>query len=93
LRRGCCRSRHRSREESIDRRHPKPRGRRQKELAKALAKQIEQSLPTSESGSEWWVDPTNGGPQISVPITSMLTLIAYRFAIGFVGASVAIFLR
>ena len=32
----------------------------QKNLAKALAKQIEQSLPTSESGNKWWFDPIIG---------------------------------
>ena len=32
----------------------------QKKLAKALAKQIEQSLPTSKSGDQWWVDPIIG---------------------------------
>jgi hypothetical protein len=30
----------------------------------------------------FWVDPTNLGPQLSVAVTSMLTLIAYRFAVG-----------
>lgn len=30
----------------------------------------------------FWIDPTNGGSQISVAVTSMLTLIAYRFAVG-----------
>ncbi|HEY5894213.1 MAG TPA: hypothetical protein VIT91_13390 [Chthoniobacterales bacterium] len=34
------------------------------------------------SWTVFWIDPTNGGPQISVAVTSMLTLIAYRFAIG-----------
>ena len=32
----------------------------QKKLAKALAKQIEQALPTSKSGDQWWVDPIIG---------------------------------
>ena len=32
----------------------------QKKLAKALAKQIEQALPTSGSGDQWWVDPIIG---------------------------------
>jgi hypothetical protein len=32
----------------------------QKELAKALAKQIEQALPTSKSGDRWWIDPIIG---------------------------------
>lgn len=30
----------------------------------------------------FWIDPRETGPQISVAITSMLTLIAYRFSIG-----------
>ncbi len=30
----------------------------------------------------FWIDPKESGSQISVAITSMLTLIAYRFAIG-----------
>ncbi len=30
----------------------------------------------------FWIDPKESGTQISVAITSMLTLIAYRFAIG-----------
>ncbi len=34
------------------------------------------------SGAVFWIDPTLAGPQISVAVTSMLTLIAYRFAIG-----------
>ena len=34
------------------------------------------------SWTVFWIHPTNGGPQISVAVTSMLTLIAYRFAIG-----------
>jgi len=32
--------------------------------------------------SVFWIDPTLGASQISVAVTSMLTLIAYRFAIG-----------
>jgi hypothetical protein len=32
----------------------------QKKLAKALAKQIEQALPTSKSGNQWWIDPIIG---------------------------------
>ncbi len=32
----------------------------QKKLAKALAKQIEQALPTSKSGDQWWIDPIIG---------------------------------
>jgi hypothetical protein len=34
------------------------------------------------SWTVFWIDPTNGGSQISVAVTSMLTLIAYRFAVG-----------
>ncbi len=34
------------------------------------------------SFSVFWIDPTLGASQISVAVTSMLTLIAYRFAIG-----------
>jgi hypothetical protein len=34
------------------------------------------------SFSVYWIDPTLGASQISVAVTSMLTLIAYRFAIG-----------
>ena len=34
------------------------------------------------SWTVFWIDPTNGSSQISVAVTSMLTLIAYRFAIG-----------
>jgi hypothetical protein len=34
------------------------------------------------SWSVFWIDPSNGGTQISVAVTSMLTLIAYRFAVG-----------
>ena len=30
----------------------------------------------------FWIDPTDLGPQLSVSVTSMLTLIAYRFAVG-----------
>jgi cadmium resistance protein CadD (predicted permease) len=29
----------------------------------------------------FWIDPSNAGPQISVAVTSMLTLIAYRFSV------------
>src|SRR4029077_17554407 len=32
----------------------------QKKLAKALAKQIEQSLPTSKFDDQWWIDPIIG---------------------------------
>ena len=34
------------------------------------------------SWTVFWIDPTLGATQISVAVTSMLTLIAYRFAIG-----------
>jgi neurotransmitter-gated ion-channel len=34
------------------------------------------------SWSTFWIDPSLGGSQISVATTSMLTLIAYRFAVG-----------
>jgi hypothetical protein len=30
----------------------------------------------------FWIDPEESGIQISVAITTMLTLIAYRFAVG-----------
>ena len=30
----------------------------------------------------FWIDPLESGTQISVAITTMLTLIAYRFAVG-----------
>lgn len=30
----------------------------------------------------FWIDPSEAGPQISVAVTTMLTLIAYRFAVG-----------
>jgi hypothetical protein len=30
----------------------------------------------------FWIDPKESGPQISVAVTTMLTLIAYRFAVG-----------
>jgi Neurotransmitter-gated ion-channel ligand binding domain/Neurotransmitter-gated ion-channel transmembrane region len=33
------------------------------------------------SWSVFWIDPTEIGPQFSIAVTSMLTLIAYRFAI------------
>ena len=32
--------------------------------------------------SVFWIDPALGASQVSVSVTSMLTLIAYRFAIG-----------
>lgn len=34
------------------------------------------------SWTVFWIDPTLGSSQISVAVTSMLTLIAYRFAVG-----------
>ena len=34
------------------------------------------------SWTVFWIHPTLAAPQVSVAITSMLTLIAYRFAIG-----------
>lgn len=34
------------------------------------------------SWTVFWIDPGNGGSQIGVATTSMLTLIAYRFAVG-----------
>ena len=34
------------------------------------------------SWAVFWIDPTMGASQISVAVTSILTLIAYRFAIG-----------
>jgi len=34
------------------------------------------------SWTAFWIDPSLGSSQISVAVTSMLTLIAYRFAIG-----------
>jgi cadmium resistance protein CadD (predicted permease) len=33
------------------------------------------------SWSGFWIDPVNANSQISVAVTSMLTLIAYRFAV------------
>jgi len=33
------------------------------------------------SWAVFWIDPSEGGSQIGVAVTSMLTLIAYRFAI------------
>lgn len=38
-------------------------------------------LIVAMSWSVFWIDPTESGTQISVAITTMLTLIAYRFAI------------
>ena len=34
------------------------------------------------SWAVFWIDPSQTGPQVSVAVTSMLTLIAYRFAVG-----------
>lgn len=34
------------------------------------------------SWAAFWIDPKLGGSQISIAVTSMLTLIAYRFAVG-----------
>ena len=34
------------------------------------------------SWSVLWIDPSQTGAQVSIAITSMLTLIAYRFAVG-----------
>ena len=34
------------------------------------------------SWAAFWIDPTLRGSQISIAVTSMLTLIAYRFAVG-----------
>ena len=34
------------------------------------------------AGIAFWIDPSETGPRISVAVTSMLTLIAYRFMIG-----------
>lgn len=34
------------------------------------------------SWSVFWIDPATSGPQISVAVTSILTLIAYRFMVG-----------
>jgi hypothetical protein len=34
------------------------------------------------SWAVFWIDPTMANPQVAVAITSMLTLIAYRFSIG-----------
>jgi hypothetical protein len=30
----------------------------------------------------FWIDPVDAGSQVSVSVTAMLTLIAYRFAVG-----------
>ena len=32
----------------------------EKKLTKAIAKELENALPTSKSGSEWWIDPVIG---------------------------------
>jgi hypothetical protein len=45
----------------------------QKRLAKALAKQIEQALPTSKSGDRWWIDPIIG-PRGQINFTRWLFL-------------------
>lgn len=34
------------------------------------------------SWAAFWIDPSQTAPQVSVAVTSMLTLIAYRFAVG-----------
>lgn len=39
-------------------------------------------LIVAMSWAVFWVDPRDGGTKISIAITAMLTLIAYRFAIG-----------
>jgi hypothetical protein len=39
-------------------------------------------LIVSMSWIVFWIDPKDFGPQISVAVTTMLTLIAYRFAMG-----------
>jgi hypothetical protein len=39
-------------------------------------------LIISMAGTVFWIDPKNAGPQISVSVSSMLTLIAYRFLLG-----------
>jgi gamma-aminobutyric acid receptor subunit beta len=41
-------------------------------------------LIVAMSWTVFWIDPENIGIQISIAITSMLTLIAYRFAIDLV---------
>jgi hypothetical protein len=33
------------------------------------------------SWSGFWIDPVNANSQISIAVTSMLTLIAYRYAV------------
>jgi len=38
-------------------------------------------LIVTMSWAVFWIAPSEGGPQISIAVTSMLTLIAYRFAI------------
>lgn len=40
------------------------------------------SLVVFMSWAVFWIDPANSGSQISVAVTSVLTLIAYRFVIG-----------
>lgn len=39
-------------------------------------------LIVSMSWIVFWIDPQEFGPQVSVAVTTMLTLIAYRFAVG-----------
>ena len=39
-------------------------------------------LIVAMSWAVFWIDPKESGSQISVAITAMLTLIAYRFAVG-----------
>lgn len=39
-------------------------------------------LIVAMSWSVFWIDPSEAGTQVSVAITTMLTLIAYRFAVG-----------
>lgn len=45
------------------------------------------------SWAVFWIPPSQLGPQIGISITSMLTLIAYRFAIGHVVPNVAYLTR
>lgn len=39
-------------------------------------------LITGMAATVFWIDPKNSGPQISVSVSSILTLIAYRFLLG-----------
>ena len=41
----------------------------------------------------FWIPPSNVGPRVSVSVTSMLTLVAYRFAIGASLPKIAYFTR